>query len=257
MNAKPILVASLIASGLGGGSYLVFSQPNTAPAAHVAVALDVSDSMENADAEQRVRGLVVRALKVDGLRSGSRLLVIATGNPATALEPVGIADLEIPVTKRVMDGTGAIEIKRRELVADVLERYKKTATEMRTSPLFLALKRGLAQLRAAGCDDKRSCTLFFGTDGEETEEPWIKNSLRRGKVLSHGAPAPLDNSGIKVVICGLSETKGQMVGAGKRRLFTGKRSDASTELLSAVWSKVFTEPDTVVFEPFCPKAVAN
>ena len=75
----------------------------------------------------------------------------------------------------------------------------------------------------------------------------------------HAQPSPtLDNAGIGVSFCGLSETLGvdkdasAKPGKAKRRL-TPDRASARAEQLRAAWQSVFTDNTSVVFAPFCPK----
>ena len=92
------------------------------------------------------------------------------------------------------------------------------------------------------------CTLFIRSDGEETEETYLKDSIKRRKLLKKGAPAPLDNSGIAITWCGTAESRGSVPGRGKRR---AARSSASADFTKQLWSTLFTSPELIVFEPLC------
>jgi len=235
------------------GSYYWLSRPSTSvPPAHIALVLDASDSMQENAGQQAVLGLLKGGLRVPGIKKGSKLFVSVVGGPATAMEPVAVASMDIPVSNRVMEGRGAVEKERRELVSKVLEEYSSKAIETKCTPVFLAVKRGLDQLHAAGCREKSTCYLFVRSDGEETEEPWIRESISRLRVPKNGAPSVLDNRGIKVRWCGLAETRGVLTEKNKKRSLTPQRSAARSEFLVSVLRSLFSEPDNVIFEPFCP-----
>jgi hypothetical protein len=67
-------------------------------------------------------------------------------------------------------------------------------------------------------------------------------------------PAALKNDGIQVVFCGVAVTAERTVGPSGKVI--GKRADRTAgreDWLERVWQSVFTKPDAVTFEPYCPK----
>lgn len=252
-NYKPFLIifAFLI---LSAGVYYWLSLPQTIiPSVQIAIVLDQSDSIETDKDCLILTGLVKRSLEVKGIRKGSKMFISGTGNPSTAMEPVQFASFEIPAFSRVMEGKESIKAARKELILNLVSECKKRNSTAKTSPIFLAVKRALEQLKAVGCDSSVLCYLFIRTDGEETEEPWLKNSLKTGKQFKTGQPMPLDNQGIQVVFCGFSETIGELIEKNKKKKLTPIRNAERAEFLNTLWSKVFTQPEKVIFEPFCPK----
>jgi hypothetical protein len=253
MNTKSAIIAVAVLGILGMGCYWWLSQPlDKKPPVFLGIVLDRSDSLKEDPEGRALIGLLKRSLAVPGISKMSKIFVSATGDPESAMEPLSIAVLDIPMSQRVMEGKEVVERHRRELLAGTAEHYKKDASETRNSPIYLALARALAQLRAAGCAEGSACGLFVRSDGEETEEIWIRDSLKRGKLLKKGMPAPLDNTGIKAVWCGLAETRGLAVSNGKHRTLTPKRTSSSAEFMTALWTGLFQDPKGVVFEPFCP-----
>ncbi|MFA4973891.1 MAG: hypothetical protein WC683_14865 [bacterium] len=253
MGAKAAVVTLAILGTLVGGGYWWVSQPMpVVPPTHEVIILDHSDSMLE-DTEQRLfRGLVEAALAIPNARKGSKVFVMSTGNQSTAMEPMPITSFEIPMTNRVMEGRDALDESRRELLARVVGEYRKGAVETKVSPIFLSVKRGLDQLHANGCVPGGRCQCRIRSDADETQETWLREAIRSGKIPKGPLPVRLDNRGIRVVWCGLSETRGMVVTKKGRLSLTGKRNGASTEHLQLVWRQIFTDPDNVSFAPFCP-----
>lgn len=259
MTSKTIISLVLVATVVGTGVRFYTSDTDTSKSHlavstsfHVAVINDLSDSMPAHGGCNVVVGLVERALSNEAVARGSTISVYGTGSPSTAMEPVSILTAEIPTSRRVMEGKAAAEVKRKGLLDKVSASCKNvTGSISRSSPIYLAVRRGLEQLHAVGCNEIGSCHLLVRTDGEETEESWLKMAVKTGKLPKHGQPSPLDNRGVKVVMCGLSETRGEVaVGKAKRR-FTPKRNSHAADALTAAWRKVFVEPGSVTFEPTC------
>lgn len=251
LGAVVVGSAVLLAGGL---VYWWLAQPYKASTPTVvALVFDRSDSVQPDSECKAVVGLASRALSLPKISQGSRILVYGTGDPSTAMEPVSIGHHEIPTSNRVMEGKGATVAARKALLDTIAGQCKKSATVTKSSPIFLAVKRTVEQLSATGCGTATICHLFVRTDGEETEESWIRQSVQSGRVRLRGLPTALDNSKIAVTICGFSETLGEVRNGNKRRVrLTAKRDAGNAEFLRTVWRKVFAEPDRVVFEPFCP-----
>lgn len=239
--------------GTGGAAYWWLEQPSSeGPAVHAGVVLDASDSM--ADDECRSLGTIVAAELATGeLDDRSRVFLSTTGTAETALEPILIASGAVPWSPNVMEGVEAGREARRKALEDWVSACTKARRTAVTSPIFLGVKRGVEQLRGAGCTDGGRCRLYVRTDGQETEEPWIRDSLKLGKPAKGARPEALPNDGVKVVFCGFSETRGEVKAKTGSRRLTGKRNAASADVLPKVWREVFTRPDMVTFLPFCPR----
>lgn len=256
MEAKNIatgLAIGLLLMGMAGAAYYWLDQPQEQkPPAKAIVLLDVSDSSPEEFLCDILTGLVDMALETEGIDEGSTLGIFKTGDPSTALEPVSIANLEIPVSTRVLEGKDVVRNARERMMINLLAKCNKLQEPTQYSAIFLATKRALQQLKAMGCTKRSGCVLLIRTDGQETEEQWLRDSLKKGEMLEKGKPTALDNSGIAIFICGFSETKGE-TSKGKKKSMTRLRTSHSADLLESLWKQVFTEPRNVVFQPICPR----
>jgi hypothetical protein len=249
MKPVQLAIVSVFVIGMALAGWYLFSQPaEEVKVAHVAVVFDRSNSLREDIEGKSASGVLTRAFSVPGLGKESSVIVTGTGDGVSNGEPVSIATVSVPLSSRIIEGKDAVVHQRKQLLDDTVARYIKEATETRMSPIFLAVKRALAQLKAAGCVAGSGCTLFIRSDGEETEETYLKESIKRRKLLKKGAPAPLDNSGIAITWCGTAESRGSVSGRGKRR---ASRSSASADFVKELWSTLFTSPELIVFEPLC------
>jgi hypothetical protein len=244
---KSLMVAIVIGgSVLGVICWRVVDREPLRPT-HGVLLCDNSGSM--ADAQASCAGLAERALDTPKLSKGSTLTVITLGDGRSGNEPRLVARYALPSSRRALEGKGASARRKNQLLADLqgqLERLPRTDR----SPIFLAVKRGIEQLRGSGCGADSACHLFVRTDGEETAESSLRRALD-GKGKPMDPPDAIANDGIAVTFCGLSETS-QSAGteSNSRTVHNARHGDRVRE----VWSSLFTVPDSVSFEPYCPKA---
>jgi hypothetical protein len=216
---------------------------------HVAV---VSDrSLSTFAPCQSAGGLVKRVLALPGVNRHSTLLVLVTGDGATLGEPVEIARVVGFKSSRAMESPAESERRERELVEKTVA---ACAALPRTSitPDFLAARRAVEQLRVLGCKPGNGCRLFFQTDGDETVEVGFRRALA-GSRAPVELPAPIDNTGIAVTICGLTQTTGQS-DVGRAHRIRRNHSARSADRVMEVLRRFFTVPALVTFEPVCPGA---
>lgn len=245
INAKTLIVVSLSCGATVG----FFSWRHGAALHPIVQSVSIVDrSLSVTNVEPAIVALGRRALELPGTGKGSALTVMTTGDTATADEPVLVARYEVPISRRALEGKRAVELRKEDILTALSARLNKLSRTER-SPIFLAVKRGVEQLRGTGCVSQSTCYLFVKTDGEELVEPGVKNALRG---LPHNSlPDPLRNEGIKVVFCGLSETAGNTTEGGGRRQYTKIRDTKRVDRLREVWRRLFTEADLVSFEPYC------
>ena len=111
-----------------------------------------------------------------------------------------------------------------------------------TSPIYLAVRRGVQYLRAQGCEPGTTiCYLVVVSDGQETVEPAMVDALNGRAAPNNLKNLATNNESIRILFCGLSQTNAM----------TPERTSASSERLEAVWKSMFTAPDLVSFDPFC------
>jgi hypothetical protein len=190
---------------------------------------------------------------------GSAIAVMTTGDSTTAQEPVLLDTLEIPTSQRITEGRAKIAEMQKELLAKVKEQCERKG-QTKESPIYLGMRRATEYLRAKGCDGRQNCILYVQSDLEELSEPKVKELLKetsteKKKTITEAQlPALIDNTGIKVTICGISETTGTInSNSGKKQTFTPKRDGLRADRITEVWSKLFTNPQTVTFNTHCPK----
>ena len=150
-----------------------------------------------------------------------------------------------------MESPAESERRERDLVEKIVT---DCAALPRTSisPVFLAARRAIEQLRVLGCKQGTGCRLLFQTDGDENVEVGIRRALA-GSRAPVELPAPIDNTGIAVSICGLAETTGQS-DIGRADRVRRNHNACSADRVMEVLRRFFTVPALVTFEPVCPKA---
>jgi len=234
--------------GLFAGLYVYFRTDSSATPPSGVIVRDRSDSVIS-DCTSTT-ALARRALQGGVLVKNSRLTIIATGDQATADEPVMIADYNVPSSRSAIEGRHATARKQQEVLADLRGKCEQLPVTTR-SPIVLAMKRAVERLRASGCRNGSNCFIYSQSDAEETAELAVKKLL--GTNQKHPLPL-IDNDGIEIVFCGLSATRGEETApGGSRRQLTKIRDARRADRLRAIWQLLFTHPERVGFEPFCPK----
>jgi hypothetical protein len=260
MNTQRLIIGFVLTLlGLAGvitfGVWRYDKYRHTAPPLKAALVRDRSDSTLSGCSELAAMGNELLVSLPFG--EGSTIAVMVTGDDSTASEPVLLDVLEVPITKRVTEGRSIIAQKQQALLGRIKERCKE-AGETKQSPIYLAIRRAVEYLRAQGCDGRTKCKVFVQSDLEELSEKSIKQLLteptrRDQKTQTPLLPTPIDNVGIDLMICGLSETAGDSPIEGKKRTLTPKHDAQRADRIRAVWEKLFTDAKRVGFNSFCPK----
>jgi hypothetical protein len=197
-------------------------------------------------------GLAEQSLRADGASQDSTLTVLVLGDTSTANEPWKMGQYSFPLTTKVLEGKSANTRRRDELLADI-RRKCEAIRRTSVSPIFLGVKQAVADLHAHGCKAASHCRVFVDSDLEENAEPSIKNVLNRAHNTKHPLPTPLDNQGVEVSFCGLAVTAGPMANLpGKEIHRTLPRDQGRDDRLQQVWRSLFTNPELLRFEPYCP-----
>lgn len=238
---KPIVLGLVV---FAAGALLVGNLHEESPV-HVAIVADCSGSTVGGC--NSVVGLAGRALAVEGIDTGSMLWLLATGTEASAFQPPLLGGHSLHLPRKAIEGTAGDARRRSEFLAKVAQDCDKMH-KAKSSPVFMAAKQAISQLRSAGCkvDQPNPCALFVETDLEETVVKSIAQALARP---AHSGlaelPTPLDNRNLRVVFCGTAETvKGRARKVGPDHL----------DRLQEVWKALFQSPELVSFEPYCPKS---
>jgi len=209
---------------------------------HAVVVIDQSGSVRSIGGA--IAGVTEQCTRLPCIQKKSTITFMLTGTPQTADEPLLVGAYPILKSRNVMEGPSRTN-DNEELFQKVGVISNSIANTAPTSPLHLALLRGVQQLRVAGCgrgQDAAHCRLIGITDGEESEEPVIRKALHSNGEFKPPADLIIDNAGIEVQLCGLSQTTGN----------TPPRNAIGAARVEAVWKAIFSDPASVSFEPFCP-----
>jgi len=212
---------------------------------NVAIVPDRSRSAEKV--RESIMGVAEESLTLPGIKKGSRLAIIATGNVETAMEPISIASIGFPCIRKVMEGRSRTA-KNEEFLKDVEASLEKMTTPASRTPLYIAVRRATETLRGLGCKtDLRKgqppCYLFVISDGEENVEKLIMRAIRGSSETKFPEEMLIDNSNIEVHFCGLSDTNGD----------SPVRNSREITRMENTWKGLFRHPEAVTFQPFCPK----
>lgn len=220
---------------------------------HLVIIEDPSAS--HPDGCSSLQGITEHVLDRNTGPSGSRLTVLAIGDESTANEPKLVARYPIPVNRRIMEGPKAGLRRQQEILGDLKVRCEKLHPTM-ISPIFQGVKQGIAELRRLGCKNASDCKLWVDSDLEENVVTAIKTRLEHpgdNRQALPILPIPLDNDGIRVAFCGFAVTAGRIVDASGRQIFKARpRTPTHDDNLRHTWAGLFTKPELVTFDPYCP-----
>lgn len=243
-----LILSSLLIIALGWWRYW---NAEKAKSTHFGISFDRSESTRiGCDC---IAYLARRAMSAPEITRQSTLTVLASGNQATANEPVPVTQYQLPILRKVMDGRASIHKRQIEIINDLNVRCKNVPHSDR-SPILFTVMRSLENLRKQGCDSHSACTLFVVSDGEELVDQNLKQAIRGRGQPGKGATL-LENAGIRIIFVGVAETNGLMKSADhSARQFTQARDQERAWRLQDAWRARFTQPDLVRFEPFCATA---
>jgi hypothetical protein len=246
-NIKIALLAglcALVVLAVGAWRYEV---AGTSRAAHAVIIRDRSDSvLSGCDC---TAALVRRAFAGPHIQAGSTIAVTVTGDQSTASEPSLLSSVEVPITRQVLEGRDAADRQREKLIEGIKMQCEKIA-QTKVSPVFVALREAVEHLRSKGCGPDSHCFIYAQSDLEETGDLQIKAALDRD---AQPLPAAINNDGINIVISGVAQTTGDTVAAnGRVRRLTAPRNPERAARIRSIWLRLFTNPERVTFEPFCP-----
>lgn len=219
--------------------------------AHSVIVRDRSDSVKSGC--DCTAALVKRSFVDANAGSGSTIVVTVTGDAASAGEPKLLTSGQVPTTRQALEGREAIP-KLRAKMADDIKAACNKQPHTTVSPIFIAVKRAVEHLRALGCGKSSECKVFVQSDLEETSDSQIKAAINSTGDNKVPLPEPVNNDGIKIIISGVAETAGESAGAGTaKRPLTPLHNPQRADQIHEVWSKLFTNPERLTFEPYCPK----
>jgi hypothetical protein len=201
-----------------------------------------------------VQGITEQVLDSHPVSLGSSLLVLAIGDASTANEPRLLGRYLIPANRRIMEGPTAGLRRRQELLDDLKLRCGQLHPTM-ISPIFQGVKQSVTELRSLGCGIGSDCKLWIDSDLEENAVTAIETMLDHPESKRQVLPVVLNNEGIHVAFCGLAVTAGRIIGPSGREVRISPRRDPNhDDRLRRTWAELFTKPEWVAFEPYCPEA---
>jgi hypothetical protein len=248
-----IMLALLIIGSVGIVAVVGFMRYGAATSrpAHVEIVRDRSDSILS-DCNSTT-SLGKRAFTDAHMSKGSTVSISFTGDETTAFEPIAGATYDFPVVRKVMDGQSEAAKKQEGMLADLRSKCE-AAKRTTVSPILLATKRAVENLKSKGCGPDSNCTVYVQTDLQETVYKPLKEALKGTNNVREKLSGLIDNTGINVVMCGSAETTGLTTdSAGKVHQMTPNRDPKSADLLREVWTNVFSERERISFPPYCPK----
>jgi len=157
------------------------------------------------------------------------------------------------MSRKVIEGRHANVERQQELLQDLLARCESVRSTS-VSPIFLGVKQAIADLRAEGCKGGSQCGLWVSTDLEENGVRAIEERIDHARHDKEPLPNVLDNGGIMVTFCGFAQTAGRIIGPSGREIHTvALRDPHRDDRLQTVWRALFTRPELVSFQPYCPE----
>ncbi len=202
MNHKSIITVAVVIFIISFVVWRSYATQNKNGPAHSVIIVDRSMSVPTMCSYWT--GLANQSFSLNGMMENSTLSFFGTGGRDTSNEPISIALYDIPVSRKVMEGKGVVA-KIKESILQDIHKHCNNTTASKSSPIKLSVKRGIDHLRGLGCSTNGLCYLHVFTDANETSDPWLKSKLKDKKPKEQNPPVKINNQGVQVVICGLSE----------------------------------------------------
>lgn len=244
MNAKKIVtlagisLSALIIITAMVWAFIIREPPKPA---QFALLIDYSDSRTiNCGA---IDATMQEIMSSPNLMTNSNLYFFSTGDDKSSDEPVLLGKYKIPVNVKVLEGQSKAERERQEFIGKIKTRCQQEPIKKR-SPILLGIKRVIENLRINGCDDKAGCKVFVQTDGQELSEPTVKQSLTAKADSNSKTQISIPNNGINIKICGFAQVSETVNQKNRHNIQTADKT-------IAVWKQIFTEPNSVLFQPHC------
>jgi hypothetical protein len=246
-----ILIGTL--AGLVGAGFIGWRVHDTHSRAvfHIGIIEDLSASHPRGCSS--LQGITEQLLDGHAVPPGSWLTVLTIGDESTSNEPQLLARYPIPLSRRIMEGPKTGLRRQQEILDDLKLRCGQLPLTM-TSPIFQGVKHGIGELRRLGCAKGSDCKLLIDSDLEENAVASIKTILERPETKRQALPSQLDNDGIRVAFCGLAVTAGRIIGPAGREIAKARlhRDPSHDDNLRRTWIALFTKPELVTFDPYCP-----
>ena len=241
-NGKIILTCGL----LGVTSALGWHLMTRVPAAHVALSLDPSASVERkcGDLPGATRNFLGAT---PGVKAGSTLTMLVMGTDTRNAQPKLAFSAAVPIPPDTVYGKdNEAHAKAEEEFFGKIEQHCTSAKAGSGSPIYELVKQGLAHLQSSPslCGPKRPCASLIKTDLDEDVNPSIRSVLDRA-VKDPGVSVPaelarsLNNAGVDVTFCGVAE------------VLPRRKPGASLDARQQIWTAMFTNPELVHFQPYC------
>lgn len=255
MNKKLLIVFAgfFLVTALSGLFAWAFYTPPKPD--HRAVVIDTSISAAT-DRCTEAGKVAEMELKRPPVNDKTKLFPFFTGDKRTANEPYSFDPLDIPMRVKLTESNSAITSQQNGAVNNLKQQCEKIP-ESSSSSIFLAVKRAVETLRNAGCDDKSKCEVLVQSDIQENADAQIKAAISGNAIDPKNLPSPIDNQGIAIRFCGVSETKGEIEATdkkgqkNKKTRFTQNRNSNRVDLIQATWRNLFLSKDLVSFSSSC------
>lgn len=209
--------------------------------AQFALLIDYSDSRTiNCGA---IDATLQEIMSSPNLMTNSYLYFFSTGDDKSSDEPVLLGKYQIPVNIKVLEGKSKNEGEIQEFIGKIKTRCEQEPIKKR-SPILLGIKRVIENLRINGCDTKAGCRIFVQTDGQELSETTVKKSLTGKNDKISETQVLIPNNGINIKVCGFA----QVIESKSQK---NRHDFRTTDKTIAVWKQIFTEPNSILFQPHC------
>ncbi|HWX42824.1 MAG TPA: hypothetical protein VN345_16860, partial [Blastocatellia bacterium] len=169
------------------------------PIAHVEILVDRSFSEREGECLTATERSIITA---DPLNLAT-VTVLATGDKATANEPIEVAHYQITDAHRILDARRTAELQRTKALADVAARCEELP-KSEESAILVGVKRAVEHLQRADLGNSSIGYLHVLTRGDDNVDPDIARALSDpGGDWRRMLPPRIDNKGIQTVFWGI------------------------------------------------------
>lgn len=169
-----------------------------------AIVVDRSESIEDGTGSscRVLAGVASHLMMETGVDARSTLQVWLTGDANGAPQQIFAPTAMPTASGNMLDADTHVKGKRDAFLATVVGACTAAVSQAGRSPIRIAVEAAAQALAGVGCGPNSNCGLVVVTDGQENEDPALRDLITPPKRASTLVPSPILAEGLSVRLCG-------------------------------------------------------